>query len=73
MPETNKPLEMNLWGSKVMLPEGTRVHLVKNADGIKGDMYAVSSVRQLQKLTGNMHDPQYRYCFVDKEHVRELP
>ncbi|QSY98569.1 hypothetical protein J2J97_32205 (plasmid) [Rhizobium bangladeshense] len=71
MPQLIRDVQLTLWGSEVTLPAGTAVHLVKGADGIKGDLYAVTSVPLLVKLTGNAHDPKYRYAFVDHADVGE--
>jgi hypothetical protein len=65
--------ELTIWGSTITLPRGTRLSLIKNASGTEGDLWAVSSTRLLQELTGNMHDPVYRYCFVPQELVSTDP
>jgi len=69
--ETTRDLELNLWGSTVTVPKGTKVRLVKGASGTKGDLYAVDSVKLLIGLTGNAHDPHYRYAFVPTDAVGE--
>ena len=69
---TNKPLDMNLWGAFVTIKEGTPVILIKGADGLRGDMFAVADPRYLMDLTGNKHDPIYRYVFIENEHVSEV-
>lgn len=69
--ETTKDLELDLWGSKVTLPQGTKVRLIKGASGTRGDLYAVDSVKDLIALTGNAHDPRYRYAFVPTDAVAE--
>ncbi|MDQ0475255.1 hypothetical protein [Labrys wisconsinensis] len=68
---TNRDLPMNLWGSQAVLPKGTLVHLVKGASGIgtEGDLWAVSNTKLLMDLTGNTHDPKYRYAFVPTDAV----
>lgn len=53
------------------LPKGTVVVLIKNADGILGDLWAVRSPKVIMDLTGNTHDPKYRYTFVPAEDVVE--
>lgn len=70
--ETNRGLELNLWGQKVTLPAGTKVRLIKEASGTEGDLYAVESVKLLIELTGNAHDPHYRYAFVPTDAVAEV-
>ena len=69
MAKTNRPLEMNLWGVTTTIPEGTPVILVKGADGLMGDLWAVQSKKLLVELTGNTHDPKYRYAFVPSDAV----
>lgn len=66
---TNRDLPMNLWGSSFTLPKGTRVRLVKNASGTEGDLWAVESIALLIELTGNSHDPKYRFAFVPADSV----
>lgn len=70
---TNRDLKMNLWGTEVTLPEGTEVELIKGASGTEGDLYAVKSTQLLIDLTGNTHDPKYRYAFVPTDAVDEVP
>jgi hypothetical protein len=64
-------LPVTAWGTPIVLPKGTRVGLVKGASGTEGDLFAVSSVALLQSLTGNKHDPVYRYLFVAHSDVEE--
>lgn len=71
MPKLIRDVQCNLWGSDVTLPAGTRVMLVKGASGTKGDLYAVADAKLLVDLTGNSHDPKYRYAFVDHADVGE--
>jgi hypothetical protein len=59
----------NLWGSVVTIPAGTRCELVRGASGTKGDLFAIADVAKLIELTGNAHDPHYRYAFVDNADV----
>lgn len=61
--------EMTLWGCTFVLPKGTQVQLIKGASGTQGDLWAVRHVKLLKELTGNHHDPVYRYCFVNSELV----
>ena len=70
--ETNRDVPLELWGSNVIIPKGTRVRLVKDASGTKGDLWAVESVSFLIKLTGNSHDPKYRYAFVPDDAVSPI-
>lgn len=51
-------------GEPWTLPAGSRVTLVKNASGIDGDLFAAADITQLKALTGNTHDPVYRYLFL---------
>lgn len=51
------------------LPAGSAVKLIMNADGIKGDLFALESARQLADLTGNSHDPKYRYLWLEAADV----
>jgi hypothetical protein len=66
---TSKDIPMSLWGSPVVIPKGTEVILVKGASGIEGDLWAIKSERLLMDLTGNTHDPKYRYVFVKREDI----
>lgn len=66
---TTRSLELSFCGSKFTLPAGTLCHLVKGADGLKGDLYAVSQAKVIMDLTGNKHDPIYRYCWVPADAV----
>jgi hypothetical protein len=65
--------ELTIWGSTIMLPRGTRLELVNHTSSGKGGMWAVESVKLLQELTGNAHDPIHRYCFVPTELVSTDP
>ena len=51
------------------LPKGTAVVLVKGADGLKGDLWAVRDHTLIVKLTGNSHDPKYRWTWVPEDAV----
>jgi hypothetical protein len=68
-PRLNKAVKRTIWGSDIVLPAATPLILIKGASGTKGDLYAVRDVSLLIELTGNAHDPNYRYCFVDDEDV----
>lgn len=56
-------------GQQTTLPIGTPIEKVRHKyhDGIR-ELFAVP-VRVLIQLTGNTHDPKYRYCFVPAESV----
>lgn len=54
------------------LPAGTVVVLIKGADGIKGDLWAVRDAKVIIDLTGNTHDPIYRYTWVEAADVGEV-
>jgi hypothetical protein len=51
------------------LPKGASVVLVKRADGIKGDLWAVRDAKIIMGLTGNTHDPKYRWTWVPDDAV----
>ena len=53
---------------KVTLPKGAAVHYVDSPGG----GWAISSVQLLVELTGNTHDPHYRYAWVSPEDVNEI-
>lgn len=57
-----RKLPIKLWNTDVVLPKGTKVHRV-------GSGWVVSSVDDLKRLTGNDHDPVYRYAWVPEEEV----
>lgn len=48
----------NAWGKLIYLPAGTQLRRVASGQ------YAVSSIPLLISLTGNDHDPKYRFLFV---------
>lgn len=73
MPRTTRDLQLTLWGAAVTLPKGTAVTLVKGGSGTEGDVYAVRDTALLVKLTGNRHDPRYRYAFVPTDAVEQRP
>jgi hypothetical protein len=52
-----------------VLPKGTVVTLVKGADGLKGDLWTVRDSSVIMDLTGNKHDPIYRYTWVSADFV----
>lgn len=53
------------------LPKGTPVVLIKNASGTEGDLYAVRDAKTIMDLTGNTHDPKYRYVWVPADAVSD--
>lgn len=65
MPKTNRDITMNLWGKICTIPAGTRVHFVAGTGG----GWVVSSERLLIDLTGNDHDPRYRYAWIGESDV----
>jgi|JI10StandDraft_1071094.scaffolds.fasta_scaffold199727_5 hypothetical protein len=69
MPKLNRDAPITYCGQSITLPAGTSVKLVKGASGTQGDLYAVESVKLLIELTGNTHDPKYRYAFVPADAV----
>jgi len=69
MAKLNRDVSMTYCGTPITLPAGTRVHLIKGASGTQGDLWAVSDIRQLMDLTGNRHDPKYRYAWVPADAV----
>lgn len=71
MLKTRHDLVKTWWGSTITVPKGTRVRLIKNADGLRGDLFAIDDVRLLVGLTGNTHDPYYRYAVVEPEEVAD--
>lgn len=60
-------LSVDAWGVDIVLPAGTRVREVANGMGVIE--YAIDDVALLQRLTGNSHDPVYRWLFVPGEAV----
>jgi hypothetical protein len=50
----------------ITIPAGTRCVAV---DGPMGMAWAVGDVRLLMRLTGNTHDPKYRYVFLPNDAV----
>jgi hypothetical protein len=62
-----RDLPINLWGTDVVLPKGTNVEYPSKINS----MWAVASVDLLIKLTGNTHDPKYRYAWVPTDEVDE--
>jgi len=66
---TKYDLEMNAFGVPITLPKGTACIFVKGASGTHGDLYAVRDAKVISDLTGNTHDPIYRYTWVDAEHL----
>lgn len=52
----------------ITIPAGTRAVLVRNG---MGDQWAVDDVPLLVRLTGNDHDPQYRYAWLPDSAMNE--
>lgn len=55
------------WGSTFTLPAGTEIMAVCRGVDMHTPLYAVKSSALLIELSGNNHDPKYRYCFVPPE------
>lgn len=53
----------------ITVPKGTKCKLVKSLNGGAGDGWVIDDVPLLIKLTGNSHDPVYRYVEVPAELV----
>lgn len=51
------------------LPAGSRVVMVKGLSGTSGDGFAAADVAQLKRLSGNAHDPVYRYLVISAADV----
>jgi len=65
------PVFENVHGTlaqRITIPAGTLVELV---DGPQGMFWAVADVPLLMRLTGNTHDPKYRYICVPHALVGE--
>ena len=62
----NREIIADAWGTTITLPKGTVLVRVK---GGSGPSYAVASEALLIRLTGNTHDPHYRYLFVPDDAV----
>lgn len=60
---------VTLWNSTFTVPKGAALIQLANVDLVKGDLWAVESEKLLADLTGNSHDPKYRYCFIPAELV----
>lgn len=52
-----------------MLPHGTPIALIKGLDGRAGDGFVVADIAALVELTGNPHDPHYRYVRVPERFI----
>lgn len=61
---TNKDITANIFGKQATLPKGSRVLLVHHLDGLKGAGFAAGNIKQLIELSGNAHDPKYRYFVI---------
>jgi len=55
-----------------VLPRGTPVTLVRGADGVKGDLWAVRDAKVVMDLTGNTHDPEHRHTWVPADAVEAV-
>lgn len=54
------------------IPQGTVVTLIKGASGTEGDLWAVRDAKLIMDLTGNTHDPKYRYTWVPADAVEAI-
>lgn len=66
---TRKQLTVTYHGSTFRLPKGTELIKLQNGQGF--DCFAVQSEQLLISLTGNDHDPKYRYCWIPARFVIE--
>jgi len=64
---TIKAVTVNYHGSRITLPVDTRVISVM---GGLGPSWAVANAGLVMELTGNTHDPKYRYCWVPDDAVK---
>jgi len=60
---------VNAWGCWITIPAGTRVRTIESGavrldHPHPGYEWAVADVKLLKQLTGNDHDPVYRYLCV---------
>jgi hypothetical protein len=62
--KTNAPVSLRAWGAVIELPAGSRVDVINGFDPHRGDSFIAADVEQLIGLTGNNHDPKYRYLAV---------
>jgi hypothetical protein len=60
-----RELEANAWGATITLPIGTAICLVHEENG----GFAVEDVAWLKQITGNTHDPEYRFLYVPGDAV----
>lgn len=63
---TSRELDLIAFGIPIKVPAGTA--LVPSKGGMGVD-YAVASQAWLVAMTGNTHDPKYRFVFVPKDAV----
>lgn len=64
MHTTNRPIKGEVFGVNITIPEGTEVINVTRGE------WAIRDVGLIERLTGNLHDPQYRYVWVSEANVR---
>jgi hypothetical protein len=62
---TKREITVNAWGQALVVPAETRVHYV--AGGTGG--WVVSDAAWIKKATGNTHDPEYRYLWINEDEV----
>ncbi len=70
---TNRDVEITVFEvqpdtarATITIPAGTRCRLV---DCPQGTAWAVDDIPLLKRLTGNDHDPDYRYVFLPNDAV----
>lgn len=54
------------------LPTGTAVTLIEDGGGTRGHLWAVSNPQVIMDLTGNTHDPIYRYFWIEPKDVEPI-
>jgi hypothetical protein len=62
---TKRDLPANLWGVQATIPKGSVVIHVTGAGG----GFAIADAKLLERLSGNTHDPKYRYVWIDEQEV----
>lgn len=62
---TKRDIHTTLWGVNVVIPKGERVKFVEG----NGGGFVIEDTQLLISLTGNTHDPIYRYAWISGEDV----
>ena len=69
MPKTNKPITIPANSiyhiPAYTVPAGTEVELIKGADGLKGNLWAVKDHRLIAALTKDDHHAKVHYTFIE--------